>query len=90
MTLHTLPEVAALWGIDAHMSNPVRYLTRQITTGRMRARKVGRSWLMSDDDIAYNFDQLANPTPAPAAADRSAPPAGLSARSARGRLAVAR
>lgn len=46
------------------MADPQRWLTRQILTGRIRARKIGRQWRMTDDDIAYALDVFANiPSP---------------------------
>lgn len=83
-----------MWGLGSEMKEPVRWLKRQITGGKMRARRVGRTWYMTDADIAHNLDQLANTTTAATAADvepaAPAVSAGLSARSARYRLAVAR
>ncbi len=98
--LHSLPEVAAMWGLGAELKEPVRWLTRRITSGKMRARKIGRNWYMTDADLDYNLQRLANvvtasppppetePTVAPAS--ELPAPIGLSARSARRRMAVAR
>lgn len=37
-----------------------RYLQDQIRAGRFRARKIGRSWRLTDDDIQYALDVCAN------------------------------
>jgi hypothetical protein len=65
--MHTLPEVAAQWRLDETMRDPVRWLTRGILTGKLRARKVGRHWYMTAADIEHNLDRLANVTAEPAA-----------------------
>lgn len=58
--MNTLAEVAAMWRLDEQMKEPVRYLHRQIAVGKFRARKIGRHWMMTADDVEYNLDQLAN------------------------------
>ncbi len=67
MILHALPDVAAQWGIGEQMKEPERWLTRQIASGKFRARRIGRRWMMTDDDLAYNLDQLANVADRPVA-----------------------
>lgn len=90
-TLHPLREVAEQWRLHEQMKNPTRLLIREIKAGRIRARKIGRSWLMTDEDIAHALEVFANvpatssaqPEPAPAAA------VALTPASMRRRLAVA-
>lgn len=60
-----LAEVAAEWELHKWLKEPERWLTRQIKAGRIRARKFGGKWLMTDDDMAYALDVFAN-RPAPA------------------------
>ena len=60
MTTHFLDEVAAMWRLNEQMDLPVLWLKRRIAAGKFRARRIGRQWVMTDDDIAYNLDQLAN------------------------------
>lgn len=60
--LHTIPEVCDLTGLHKVSANPVQWLTRQIKAGRFRARKVGRQWAMTDADIEFMLDRLANVT----------------------------
>lgn len=57
---HFLHEVAAMWRLDEQMDLPVLWIKRRIAAGKFRARRIGRQWVMTDDDIAYNLDQLAN------------------------------
>ncbi len=82
---YSLQEVAAEMRLD-DMSDPVRWLTKQIKLGRITARRVGRSWRMTRDDIEAALDVFAsNQRPAPISVDR--PRGTLSAASARRRLA---
>jgi len=69
-----LAEVAAEWELHKWLKEPERWLTRQIKAGRIRARKVGPKWLMTDDDVAYALEVFAN-RPAPAAAQATTQPA---------------
>lgn len=61
--MNTLAEVAEQWRLGEQMRDPQRWLTRQIIAGRLRARKVGRVWMMTQADISENLDRLANATP---------------------------
>lgn len=75
MKTYFLHEIAALWRLDEQMDLPVLWLKRRIASGKFRARRIGRQWVMTDADVEYNLDQLANLTtkPAPTApADQSA------------------
>jgi len=56
----TLPEVADILGLAKAMKEPERFLTRQIKAGKIRARRIGRHWLMTDADIDFALDQFAN------------------------------
>ena len=56
---YSLQEVAAEMRLD-DMSDPVRWLTKQIKLGRITARRVGRSWRMTRDDIEAAFIRLLN------------------------------
>lgn len=85
-----LATVAAEWNLGEHMKDPVRWLTRQIATGRIRARKLGRQWVMTEADMAHALDVFANPAPRQAEPTTDVPRIGLSAASARRRMAVAR
>jgi len=67
----SVAEVAAALAGDS-MRDPQRWLTRQITSGRFTARKVGRSWRMTQADVDHalavmaNADRPARTEPAPA------------------------
>lgn len=84
MKTYSLGEVAAGLCGDS-MKDPERWLTRQITSGRITARKVGRQWRMTDEDIANALTVLANRAE-PRIVERIGQP---SAGSMRRRLAVA-
>lgn len=47
------------------LKDPERFLARQVRAGRIRARKVGRSWLMTEADIEAAIEAFANTAPAP-------------------------
>jgi hypothetical protein len=66
MKLHALADVAPQLPDD--LAAPERWLTKQILSGRIRARKIGRRWYMTDDDIALMLEVFAN---VPATAIRS-------------------
>ena len=66
MSTHFLHEVAAQWRLDEQMDLPVLWIKRRIATGVFRARRIGRQWVMTDADVEYNLDQLANVTATPA------------------------
>jgi len=88
MTAHTLAEVAEIVGLAKVMKEPERFLTRQIKSGRIRARKLGRSWLMTDDDIAFALEQFANTVTQPAAPEPTSAGAPSIASMRRRRMAV--
>ncbi len=85
MSGKTLAEFAAILGADKVMKEPERYLIRQIKSGKIRARKVGRHWVMTEADVEFALEVFGNTVKA------ETPPAvnGLSSGSARRRLAVA-
>lgn len=60
MSTHTLAEVAEVIGLAKVMKEPERFLTRQIKAGKIRARRIGRHWLMTDADIEFALEQFAN------------------------------
>ncbi len=60
MTARTLAEVSDIIGLAKVMKEPERFLTRQIKSGKIRARRIGRHWLMTDADIEFALDQFAN------------------------------
>ena len=63
MTLHPIADVARH---IPGMANPERWLSEQIRSRRIRARKIGRRWFMTDDDITAALEVFANITdPAP-------------------------
>lgn len=84
--LFTLAEVVAEWDLGADMADPVRWLMRQIRAGRVRARKIGRSWRMTQADIDAALEAFGSPAPAQPAEDVQ-PRWGLSAGSMRRRIA---
>jgi hypothetical protein len=63
--LRTLGEVSELMQLGQTFKDPERFLARQARAGRIRARKVGRSWLMTEGDIEAAIESFANTTPAP-------------------------
>lgn len=69
--LRTLGEVSERMELDRHLKDPERYLRGRIRAGQFRARKVGRSWLMTEADIEAAIESLANTEPI---ADTPAPP----------------
>jgi excisionase family DNA binding protein len=60
VSARTLTEVAELMGLAKVMKEPERFLTRQIKAGKIRARKFGRHWLMTDADVEFALEQFAN------------------------------
>lgn len=56
----TLGEVAELLSLDKVMKEPERFLTRQIKAGKIRARKFGRHWLMTDADVDFALAVFSN------------------------------
>lgn len=93
---YSLSEVAQALCGDS-MARPERWLTRQIAVGRFTARRVGRHWRMTQDDLDHALAVMANrTTPATTAPALPADPVsemGIgspSTASRRRRLAVAR
>ena len=88
---YSLTEVAQALCGDS-MKLPELWLKRQIVAGRFAARRVGRTWRMTQDDIDHALAVMSNsavPTPAPVADPLVAPVAPLSRASQRRRLVVA-
>lgn len=83
--MHTLAEVAETMSLGKAMKGPERFLVRQILAGRIRARKVGRSWMMTDADVAFALEQFANQLAAPKSPAEDAPVGAPSAASMRRR-----
>ena len=71
--MRTLGEVAERMDLGKILKDPERFLARQARTGRIRARKIGRSWLMTDADIELAIESFSNnfeaPEPQPAMAE---------------------
>ncbi len=86
MKTYSLTEVAEFLCGDS-MKSPERWITKRIMDGTFTARKVGRNWRMTDQDLAYNLDVIAKPAKAKPVA--AVPRIGLSARSARRRQPIA-
>ena len=63
--MSTLGEVAERMELGRILKDPERFLARQARAGLIRARKVGRSWLMTDADIEAAIEAFANTTPEP-------------------------
>lgn len=78
--MKTLTEVAEAMALAKVMREPERYLVRQIKSGKIRARKVGRTWMMTADDVDFALEQFANPAPARPQSEPT-PPGMLSSRS---------
>ncbi|MCT7373189.1 helix-turn-helix domain-containing protein [Mycolicibacterium llatzerense] len=60
MKLYPLNEVIASWDLADKMSDPERWLQRQIRSGRVTARKVGRHWFMTQADIDAALERFAS------------------------------
>ena len=96
ITLHPLADIAQR--MPADLVAPERWLTKQIRSGRIRARKIGRRWYMTDADVAFALEVFANIPAQPAAPAPStsvsavapAPSTQPSAASMRRRLKVAK
>lgn len=87
MKTYSLTEVAEQLCGDS-MARPERWLTRQIAIGRFTARRVGRHWRMTQDDINHALTVMANrANPAPASA--ATPNIGRPSAGSRRRLMVA-
>ena len=77
MTARTLAEVSDIIGLAKVMKEPERYLTRQIKAGKIRARRIGRHWLMTDADIEFALDRFANTVEPPEPATQEPTPVGV-------------
>lgn len=75
---YSLTEVAERLRIT-DMSDPERWLTSMIKRGTIPARKIGRSWRMTEADIHDMMEAIKNKPQEPTALDRH--PSGLSKRS---------
>ena len=81
--MHTLIEVAETMGLAKAMKGPERFLVRQILAGRIRARKIGRHWMMTNADIEFALEQFANDmaaAPSPVVAAQAGQPSAASMR----------
>ncbi len=76
VALHPIAEVCELTRMHLLSANPEQWVTRQIIAGKFRARRIGRQWAMTDADIEYMLDQLAN-TATPAAPQSEATKVGV-------------
>lgn len=85
-TLNRLDKVVTEWGIADDMIDPVVWLQKQIRSGRIQARKIGRHWYMTDADVEAALDVFAS-KPAKEEAPTEPVRRGLSAASARRRTA---
>lgn len=56
MTFHTLTQV-----VEGNFAPSVDWLSRRLNRGEITGYKVGRSWLMSDQDIADMLESRRNP-----------------------------
>ena len=96
MKTYSLTEVAEALCGDS-MKLPELWLKRQIVAGRFTARRVGRTWRMTQADIDHALDVMSNattagttPTVQPAAPDVAALRHPVTAASRRRQLVVAR
>lgn len=96
MRTFPLQQVCMMWGLldedgrptDPNLTDPFRWLTRQIKTGRVNAMKMGRSWRMNLDQIREAEAKFGAKIPAPAVeAEIPAPRTGLSVASQKRRIA---
>ncbi|QDF19780.1 excise [Mycobacterium phage LilSpotty] len=90
MKLHRIDHVISAWGIGQDMKDPIGWMKRRIHDGTVRARKIGRHWYMTDDDIRDALQAFSSTRPEPAPVIEEAPQihrAGLSAASSRRRSA---
>jgi hypothetical protein len=57
---YSLAEVAHQMRLYEEMKDPVRWLTKEIKVGRIPARRIGRSWRMTEQDIADALEECRN------------------------------
>ena len=91
--MKTVAQVCSDWGLREVMRDPERWLAKQIKSGRVTARKIGRQWLFTAEDEVAALEVFASARPpvrTPAvetpAAEAVTPADGLSRRSARRRI----
>lgn len=48
--------------VDAELAPSVRWLQKEIRAGRITARKLGRHWVMTDQDIEEMLERRRNTT----------------------------
>lgn len=81
--MNTLAEAAQVMQLGKAMKDPERFLARQLKAGRIRGRKIGRAWMLTDADIDYALEQFANTvveTPAPQPVQPAGAPSAASMR----------
>ena len=68
--LLTLGEVSERMELARLYKDPQRFLTRRIESGKLRAYKIGRNWMIADSDIQALIEPstAAQTQPEPAAA----------------------
>lgn len=76
--MHPLSEVAEQWQLEH--KDPERWIATQIKRGVFRGRKFGRSWRMSDDDIAHAEQVVATGPSAPVSLESRRGPSAASLR----------
>jgi len=84
---YSLETVVARWNLEQDMKEPVRWLSRQIRSGRIEGMKMGRSYRMTEAQILAAekvFTSGRKPEPV---ADQDVPRRGLSAASLKRRIA---
>ena len=57
---YSLAEVAQQMRLYEQVKDPVRWLSKEINTGRIQARKIGKSWRMTEQDISDALDAVSN------------------------------
>ncbi|PJK19733.1 hypothetical protein CSX11_24185 [Mycobacterium goodii] len=84
---YSLQEVVTAWGLGGESNDrTIRWLADLIRAGRIPARKIGRSWRMTESDVVVALDAVKNKLK-PAEAPPEAPVRrGPSARSLRRRV----
>lgn len=95
MRTFPLQQVCVMWGLldedgnptDPNLTDPFRWLTRQIKSGRVQAMKMGRSWRMNLEQIRDAEAKFGAKIQAPAEPEVATPPTGLTAASLKRRIA---
>ncbi|MEZ0052100.1 hypothetical protein ABIA30_003112 [Mycobacterium sp. MAA66] len=52
MKTYSLPEVAEV-ALPAEWTDSIRWLARRLNRGELSGYRVGRTWRMTEDDVAY-------------------------------------